>query len=615
MRFSFSLAVLLISASIFSCSDSQIHSGTTIVGNGGVISGYVNNADTATALQKKTIASSDTAGTIVYLLRDSLRIDSQQTKDSYFIFSKLSVGVYSVLAKNSNGWEAVITGIPIDSTNTKPIQVVLYPKPISMDTTNMVDTIFIQPSSSQAQDADIIFSLDSLNNPVASALSNMTQGLKDCAASGAYDHNTVFRSLLQFALPDSLNNWTIVSAQLILTPINWMAKSNKSAYTLAVHKLLKSWKQGSGTAVCGGTPTIANSASVDGVTALARDWSMDGSSNWNQVGVGLDDQDASQSIYALGSMNYGQTTPLILDVQSLVASWVSNPSSNFGMLLRNTSEFTGNYVSYPFFNSGEATDPSTRPALKIVVSHRATTASSSSNGLVSSSSVTPQMITIQPSPSNAEDATIYMAQDGTAGTLGNYNVGTSSCLGCGAYDASTVFRILIRFDLSGIPAGKTITKATLQLTPQSWVNKNDAVPYQIAVHQVLRSWKQGTGAMSCGSSPTQTNSATVDGATGVDRFYSTDGSGRWNLVGVGLDNVDADSTPAVLDTVATNQMSVISIEVTSLAQQWASDSSSNFGMLLRNPDEFTTKYPSYPLLNSAEASDSTTRPALVLEVQ
>jgi len=650
MKRVFILVVIQVALLLSSCNlrDSAVSDGGTIVGNG-IICGYVEMDDSVVTLAKTHVVSSTRTNAVVYLYKDSALVDSQTTVAAFFKFAGLGLGMYSVTARDAYGHEAKLDGIPIDSFTIEAIQVLLQlhggttvsssSSGIGADPIDVYDTITIQPDAENSQDADVHFAYNySTGTPYIGAYGELNVGQKPCINCGSYDPNSHFRLLIQFPLPDSLRNYSVVSSRILLFPHDWMALTIQSAFSVATHKILKSWKEGSGWADCGGSPKTANSATVNGVTAVDRFWTDDGSAKWNQIGVGLDDIDAAQSAAAISVIAYGSTQPLDIDVTNLTEQWIASPEENNGVLIRNLAEFSGSFVSYPHFYSGEASDASLRPTLKIIVNKRIAGVSSSSvssvvqsssegvssqqaNASISSSSIdysssatdTLQTLTLRSGLTDAPDVTIVFAQSGQAGSVGGKNSGLNPCMEIGSYDANTILRTLIKFDLSGkVPSGASIQKATLVLTPYAWTSRTSESYFAFAIHKMLVAWKEGSGYADCEAAPTAMNSAAIDGATGIERFYSSDGSAKWHAIGVGIDNVDADSIPVVVDSLMNKQTSSISVDITSLVQGWVADESSNNGMLLRYLTEYSSSYHDYPHFYSGESTVETNRPTLIL---
>lgn len=233
------------------------------------------------------------------------------------------------------------------------------------------DTILIRPDSISSKDTYITFGYDLTSGTTILGTWGLNNaGQKPCNTCGGYDGNTLTRMLLQFELPDSLSSGTIESAMLELTPIIWITKDTTApSVPIAIHQLYKSWKEGLGYMDCMYSSTVANSATIDGATAQDRYWAADGSAAWNKIGVALDGLDASVNPLATDTIPTNSTTARSIPISSLVRSWVQTPSSNNGILIRTTYEFTGVFLTYPLFASGEYATVESRPALRIVWTH------------------------------------------------------------------------------------------------------------------------------------------------------------------------------------------------------------------------------------------------------
>ena len=113
-------------------------------------------------------------------------------------------------------------------------------------------------------------------------------------------------------------------------------------------------------------------------------------------------------------------------------------------------------------------------------------------------------------------------------------------------------RLLLRFDLSGIPTGATIQSAVLELFYQSSrVNTAET----LRLHRLTRSWTEA-------------------GAT----WRTYDGTNNWTVQG-------GDFDPAVIASATVD--ATVNVwkqwNVTSLVQSWASGTAANFGVLLESP--------------------------------
>ena len=169
-----------------------------------------------------------------------------------------------------------------------------------------------------------------------------------------------------------------------------------------------------------------------------------------------------------------------------------------------------------------------------------------------------QVTTLEP----VADNTIYEENDNSNG-VGVY-------LFAGATNNNNARRALVRFDLTAIPAGATITSVDLQLT----ANRGESS--DIAVHRLLASWGEGTSEAS-GNQGMGGNPSDGD-ATWNFRFFQ---DSSWVVAGGEfVDQVSATAT-------ATNgqRTSWVSEGLVADVQQWVNDSTSNAGWILIGPED------------------------------
>jgi len=175
----------------------------------------------------------------------------------------------------------------------------------------------------------------------------------------------------------------------------------------------------------------------------------------------------------------------------------------------------------------------------------------------------------------------------------DWNMGADVNLGAGDINAGDwgTIRGLLQFDFSTIPAGSTISSATMSL--YQWY-QGDASPQMIDAHYLARSWAEGTGA----------GSATADGAT----WTSSDGAAPWSLPG---GDYNAGSSASTLAPNATNIW--VDWDLTALTQAWVNGSVSNNGLLIRQAVENPAVTDAKGFYSSNYAADPSLRPKLVIE--
>jgi RHS repeat-associated protein len=168
-------------------------------------------------------------------------------------------------------------------------------------------------------------------------------------------------------------------------------------------------------------------------------------------------------------------------------------------------------------------------------------------------------LTIQPSPQDT-----YMVYSTTLVNCANYGADSNIIVGT---DASDIMRGLVAFNTSRLPAGASITKATLSL----YNTTGPSAAMTLHAYPVKTAWKEGTGAHSPAT-------CTGDGAT----WYESTGGVPW--VNLGGDYNSSVSSGAL--SIAASQLpQVNNVDVTSIVANWASGASANLGFLLRSDSE------------------------------
>lgn len=169
--------------------------------------------------------------------------------------------------------------------------------------------------------------------------------------------------------------------------------------------------------------------------------------------------------------------------------------------------------------------------------------------------------------SNGEDNQI-------TGTTGNdmlWNRGGFDTIAAGRGGNSSVLqRSLIKFDLSNIPAGSTVSSAALLLT---CVGEFSSTDYAITAYPLSRSWSEGTAAV--GTYVLNTN------ATWTHSNYPT----TWGTPGA--DNTSSDRGPNSIGTaIVTNCVNAsVSIPInTATIEGWINNPATNYGILLKGDE-------------------------------
>src|SRR5438105_3893006 len=141
----------------------------------------------------------------------------------------------------------------------------------------------------------------------------------------------------------------------------------------------------------------------------------------------------------------------------------------------------------------------------------------------------------------ADTATFTPDKDNTLfqTSAGNLSDGAGQALYAGRTGQSTlaleIRRGLLHFNLSTIPAGATITSASLRLTAENRGQNGDRT---MTLHKLLQDWGQGTSGGG-GSGGGQGGPAALNDATWLYRFYipsSPSLGAQWSLAGGSFDS-------------------------------------------------------------------------------
>lgn len=199
-----------------------------------------------------------------------------------------------------------------------------------------------------------------------------------------------------------------------------------------------------------------------------------------------------------------------------------------------------------------------------------------------------------------QDTTLYSDND-------HYSSGAGSFVFIGSIASGAPRRTLLRFDLSSIPPGASISSVSLRLTvsraaPGTGLNDPGSL------HRLLAAWGEGGSNGDPGGAGAQ---ATAGDATWAYRVYGNPAGGvprvPWSVPGG--DFVNAASAAIVINGIGSFNFGSTPGLVADV-QAWVNDPSRNFGWLVRGDevDSQTAKR-----LFGRGAFSSTDRPALTVE--
>jgi RHS repeat-associated protein len=210
-------------------------------------------------------------------------------------------------------------------------------------------------------------------------------------------------------------------------------------------------------------------------------------------------------------------------------------------------------------------------------------------------------LTLQPD-ADAGKAT-YIVQDRStpAGCYDWFNYGAATNLRVGTAANGVRHRPLLAFDLRDIPAGATVSAATMTLWYPSTGAPTTTAGREINLHRVTRAWEEGKGTY-----PGQCNGSGAD-------WNETQGGVHWGTGGGDYDaTADASVGPKSHST-SNGLAGTDSFTVTSLVQEWVNGTAPNHGVLLKLGDDATipTDNPNFDYYPD-DAADASLRPRLTV---
>lgn len=236
------------------------------------------------------------------------------------------------------------------------------------------------------------------------------------------------------------------------------------------------------------------------------------------------------------------------------------------------------------------------------------------------------VIAVVVAPAGAQMLTVTASQDNTLyddqGTLGACGAGggqTSNGSGPNLFSGyiepfNERKRAVVQFDLSSIPAGSTITSATLTLNVNRTVN---AAAYDFAIHRLTASWGEGpsnaTTAGGGGGGGGAGDQAVAPDATWCERMFN---GPDWtapggDFVAVASDSININGPdPLGLGPATWGPTAAMVADV----QGWVDDPASNFGwVVIGDETSVPTNQASTKRFDSREAVDPVVRPQLTVQ--
>jgi RHS repeat-associated protein len=210
-------------------------------------------------------------------------------------------------------------------------------------------------------------------------------------------------------------------------------------------------------------------------------------------------------------------------------------------------------------------------------------------------------LTLQPDADTGKATYVVQDRSTPSGCYDWYNYGAAANLRVGTAANGVRHRPLLAFDLRDIPAGASVSAATMTLWYPSSSAPTNLTNRQIDLHRLTRSWTEGNG----------TYPGQCDGS-GAD-WNETQGGVHWGAGGGDID-ATADASVGPKSHATSNGLpGSDSFTVTSLVQEWVNGTAPNHGVLLKLHDDNTipTDSPYFDYYPD-DAADASWRPRLTV---
>ena len=194
-----------------------------------------------------------------------------------------------------------------------------------------------------------------------------------------------------------------------------------------------------------------------------------------------------------------------------------------------------------------------------------------------------------------KDNTIYSAYPGNSNGSGAFLFAGQN----GASNANSVQRALLHFNLSSIPAGSTITAATLTIT----VGKSGPVATGINLNKLTTDW--GAGTSDAGGVEASGAAATTNDATWVNNFF---GSSTWTTAGGDFSGTASGHALIGSSITSNTVINISSPGILADIQSFVNNPATNFGWIISSDNEAQEN--SVKRIISTNSANASLRPTL-----
>lgn len=212
----------------------------------------------------------------------------------------------------------------------------------------LVTSLILSASSVAADTVTLVAVKD--NTLFEDAQGLLSSGAGQYIFAGNTSSANARRGLLQFDLSSIPASAQIISATLDIN----VSRTARGARPLSIYRVLESWGEGTSDSGSGGAGAAATPGDATWVHRSFSD------ATWTNIGGFFNNVPFATSPVAFGHITF--TGP---GLTGLVASWVSDPAMNFGMLVQGDESALSTSVR---FDSRENIDSSTHP--RLIVTYR-----------------------------------------------------------------------------------------------------------------------------------------------------------------------------------------------------------------------------------------------------
>lgn len=179
--------------------------------------------------------------------------------------------------------------------------------------------------------------------------------------------------------------------------------------------------------------------------------------------------------------------------------------------------------------------------------------------------------------------------------LPNHNTGINVQFGAGKRNhVATLYRALLKFDLSSIPATATVDTATLTLTVTA---NNATIASTLSAYRMIRAWVEGTK---------EYTDSGADGAT----WNTYDGANAWGTAGANNTTTDREAAAFGSRSNSDAESGALAMSLTAAkVEEWVDGTLTNNGLLLKTGEGDYDQY----FYASSDNTTAASRPKIVVE--